>query len=384
VPTGQPVAIKIIRKALLDSKPAVAAKVQREIAVLKLLGGAAAQRNCTNNVGVLALFDVYETEQCILLILEYCPGGDMFEVLLDCGYLSDEDALSAFQQLVYALYFCHRQGIAHRDLKLENILLDAKGRLKLADFGMASLMTPGSLLETSCGSPNYCAPEVLAGGLYNGARSDTWSLGIILYAMVTGGLPFDDDNFSRLLAKIRAGTFHMPEAVDPQIASLISAMLRLNPEERITLDDIMQSPWFQSHPPSPYPPSNISRARLEESCYSSPTMQDRQKVLTPADPIPEPVMPFVMHLTHLGLGDIPTIVRRLRSKQSCIEKDFYTRIGSFVTQPISRPIPVEVPPSPSVGPSRESPAGSESGNESGGMRCPSLTDLETLPACALP
>jgi serine/threonine protein kinase len=382
--TGQPVAIKIIRKSLLDSKPALAAKIQREIAVLKLLGGAAAQRNCTNNVGVLALFDVYETEQCILLILEYCPGGDLFEVLLDCGYLSYDDALNAFQQLVYALYFCHRQGVAHRDLKLENILLDAKGRLKLADFGMASLMTPGSLLETACGSPNYCAPEVLAGGLYNGARSDTWSLGIILYAMVTGGLPFDDDNFSRLLAKIRAGAYHMPEAVDPQIASLISAMLRVNPEERITLADIMASPWFQSRPPSPHPPTAGSNPRSEAACYSFPILEQSRSSSALADPIVDPYMPFVMHLTHLGLGDIPTIVRRLRSKRSCIEKDFYTRIGCFVSQPISRSIAAEVPPSPGVGPTRDSLLSPRSGHDVQRVWCPPLADEDKLPGCILP
>lgn len=316
--TGEHVAIKIIQKRVLQNSHVLNARIRREIAVLKLLGGAFDQeaeqaivREChrtrrrtglttntlpnapdetvqssmspklsstpfplprqyasvqtsdanytrhdSNQSGVLRLLDVYETEQSVLLVLEYCPGGDLFELLLENGYLHDEDARAVFCQLVNALNFCHRYGIAHRDLKLENVLLDSAGNIRLADFGMASLMAPGSMLETACGSPNYCAPEVLSGDLYDGAKSDSWSLGIILYAMVTGGLPFDDDNFSRLHAKVCSGNFHMPEGIDPRIADLIRGMLRVNPDDRMTIDSIIKSDWFNDRPHGGAPSSD--------------------------------------------------------------------------------------------------------------------------------
>jgi serine/threonine protein kinase len=401
--SGQQVALKIIRKSLLLSKPAVASKVRREIAVLKLLGGAASQARADAEVdallreegeecsvddtgdvdgstdgrvpgaGVLALYDVYETEQCILLVLEYCPGGDLFELVIQHGYLSDADALHAFQQLVHALDFAHRQGVTHRDLKLENVLIDANGRLKLADFGMASIMTPGSLLETSCGSPNYCAPEVLSGGLYNGALSDVWSLGIILYAMVTGGLPFDDDNFSRLLQKVKAGIFFIPQEVDPRISSLIREMLQVNPDDRITIPEIMQSPWFCSTPPHPDPkplpdtpaPSYAANENNSESGNekldvfanvhgggttppTSLTLVRSKSSANINNSVSDPVMPIVVHMTELGLGEIPTILRRLKADRPCTEKHFYSRLSAFVSKSgfTSTPLNQELPKSP--------------------------------------
>jgi serine/threonine protein kinase len=360
VVTGDLVALKIVRKALLQSKPALAMKVRREIAVLKLLGGAAGMEHAGRDVGVLKLFDVYETEQCWLMILEYCPRGDLFDELIQHGFLSSDDALAYFQQLVLALHFSHAQGITHRDLKLENLLIDAAGHLKLADFGMASLMTRGSLLETSCGSPAYCAPEVLSGELYDGALSDCWSLGVILYAMVTGGLPFDDDNFSRLLAKVRSGVFFVPDEVDADVADLIRALLRVDPEARLSLDGVMRTPWFASRPlpahmaslhrtvPRPYAPMSASQddptgaAVPAAAAWVAPRSGG-------AAPIVDPAMPIVIHLTELGMGEIPTILRRLKSERNCIEKDFYHRIGAFVRQPsMPHPIAGEMPLSPNT------------------------------------
>lgn len=378
VVTGGLVAVKVIRKSLLRSQPALGAKVRREIAVLKLLGGAAGMEHGGGDVGVLKLYDVYETEQCWLLVLEYCSGGDLFDAIMQHGYMDPPQALDYFQQLVLALHFSHRHGITHRDLKLENLLIDGCGRLRLADFGMSSLMRPGSLLETACGSPNYCAPEVLSGELYDGARSDCWSLGVILYAMLTGGLPFDDDNFSRLVAKVRSGIFFIPDEVHPGAANLIRALLIVDPDARATLDHVLADPWFASAPlpahmrtlhaavprsapltPETPPPDTPLRPPQSSPCALSPaadSLDEELERLAAAAPIPDPAMPIVVNLTELGLGEIPTILRRLRSDRRCLEKDFYRRIAAFVARPgCSRSLDGELPPSPngaSPGPAR--------------------------------
>lgn len=339
--SGDLVAIKVIRKAFLEGHPALGLKVRREIAVLKLLGGAAKRYGRpTHATGVLGLLDVYETENCWLLILEYCEGGEMFDRVLEGGYMSERDCLRYFQELVLALWFSHKNGVTHRDLKLENVLLDGKGHLRLADFGMASLMMPGSMLETACGSPSYCAPEVLSGDLYDGVKSDCWSLGVILYVMATGGLPFDDDNFSRLVAKVQSGVFFVPEEVDGRLADVVRSLLRVNPEDRMTLDDVLAGDWFNSRP-LPEHMAVLHHAvddaregrkrrvdvggKADGEWHASPGVDYA--------PVPEPVMTVVVHLSELGLGEIPTLLRRLRSERQCLEKEYYNLIGAFVTEP---------------------------------------------------
>jgi serine/threonine protein kinase len=297
-----------------------------------------------------------------LLVLEYCSGGDLFDKLMLGGYMAPGEVLAYFQQLVVALQFSHRHGITHRDLKLENVLIDRQGRLRLADFGMASMMRPGSLLETACGSPNYCAPEVLSGELYDGARSDCWSLGVILYAMLTGGLPFDDDNFSRLVAKVRSGIFFIPDEVHPDAAAIVRALLVVNPYARMSLDDVSRTPWFNSQPfPAHLAPLRATVPRplaATSASHDDPKgagggegagEDDNEEEDRDCSPIVEPVMPIVVHLTELGLGEIPTILRRLRSERRCVEKDFYKRIAAFVSQPgHSRSLEDELPLSPST------------------------------------
>jgi BR serine/threonine kinase len=147
-------------------------------------------------------------------VLENVRGGELFDYLLKKGSLEPAEALYFFRQIIYAVRFCHMHYmICHRDLKPENLLLDEHSRIKIADFGMAALMPAGSLLETSCGSPHYAAPEVIIGKKYDGFLADIWSCGVILYALLTGRLPFDDDNIRRLLGKVKSGIFSMPSNV---------------------------------------------------------------------------------------------------------------------------------------------------------------------------
>ncbi|KAG0226691.1 hypothetical protein BGW42_003458 [Actinomortierella wolfii] len=198
-----------------------------------------------NHPHVIRLYDVYETEKELFLVMEYVSGGELFEYLVNKGRLEEAEALRFFQQIIVGLAFCHKRKICHRDLKPENLLLDERMNVKIADFGMASLQKTGRLLETSCGSPHYASPEVVTGMKYDGSSSDIWSCGIILYALLTGHLPFDDENIRQLLSKVKAGKFYMPTDISAGARDLISRMLTVNPKRRITMQGVMMHPWFR-------------------------------------------------------------------------------------------------------------------------------------------
>ncbi|XP_037824663.1 serine/threonine-protein kinase BRSK1 isoform X5 [Lucilia sericata] len=229
--TGKKVAIKIINREKLSES--VLMKVEREIAIMKLI----------DHPHVLGLSDVYENKKYLYLILEHVSGGELFDYLVKKGRLTPKEARKFFRQIISALDFCHSHSICHRDLKPENLLLDEKNNIKIADFGMASLQPAGSMLETSCGSPHYACPEVIRGEKYDGRKADVWSCGVILYALLVGALPFDDDNLRQLLEKVKRGVFHIPHFVPPDCQSLLRGMIEVNPERRLTLAEINRHPW---------------------------------------------------------------------------------------------------------------------------------------------
>ncbi|KAL9702091.1 hypothetical protein quinque_005609 [Culex quinquefasciatus] len=216
--TAKKVAIKIINREKLSES--VLMKVEREIAIMKLI----------DHPHVLGLTD-------------HVSGGELFDYLVKKGRLTPKEARKFFRQIISALDFCHSHSICHRDLKPENLLLDDKNNIKIADFGMASLQPAGSMLETSCGSPHYACPEVIRGEKYDGRRADVWSCGVILYALLVGALPFDDDNLRQLLEKVKRGVFHIPHFVPPDCQSLLKGMIEVNPEKRLTLSEINKHPW---------------------------------------------------------------------------------------------------------------------------------------------
>ena len=180
------------------------------------------------------------------MVLEFA-GGELFEYLVHHGKTPESKARRFFQQIVSAVEYCHRHKIVHRDLKPENLLLDSELNVKIADFGLSNIMTDGNFLKTSCGSPNYAAPEVISGKLYAGPEVDVWSCGVILYVLLVGRLPFDDEFIPALFKKINAGNYHMPSYLSSGARHLIHKMLRVNPMQRLTIQEIRQDPWFNEN-----------------------------------------------------------------------------------------------------------------------------------------
>ncbi|XP_006015126.1 serine/threonine-protein kinase BRSK1 [Alligator sinensis] len=245
--TGQKVAIKIVNREKLSES--VLMKVEREIAILKLI----------EHPHVLKLHDVYENKKYLYLVLEHVSGGELFDYLVKKGRLTPKEARKFFRQIVSALDFCHSYSICHRDLKPENLLLDEKNNIRIADFGMASLQVGDNLLETSCGSPHYACPEVIKGEKYDGRRADMWSCGVILFALLVGALPFDDDNLRQLLEKVKRGIFHMPHFIPPDCQNLLRGMIEVEPEKRLSLEQIQKHPWFLGGKKEPEPEQPVPR-----------------------------------------------------------------------------------------------------------------------------
>uniref|UniRef100_A0AAR2JFA4 Protein kinase domain-containing protein n=1 Tax=Pygocentrus nattereri TaxID=42514 RepID=A0AAR2JFA4_PYGNA len=245
--TCQKVAIKIVNREKLSES--VLMKVEREIAILKLI----------EHPHVLKLHDVYENKKYLYLVLEHVSGGELFDYLVKKGRLTPKEARKFFRQIISALDFCQSHSICHRDLKPENLLLDEKNNIRIADFGMASLQVGDSLLETSCGSPHYACPEVIRGEKYDGRKADVWSCGVILFALLVGALPFDDDNLRNLLEKVKLGVFHMPHFIPPDCQNLLRGMIEVDASKRLTLEQIQKHTWYIGGKNEPEPEQPVPR-----------------------------------------------------------------------------------------------------------------------------
>jgi 5'-AMP-activated protein kinase, catalytic alpha subunit len=233
IPTKVRVAVKILNRQALASGN-MDKKIKREIKILKLF----------NHAHICRLYDVLYTPGDIFVVMEYC-GKELYDHIVRCGRLDEAQARHIFQQIVCALEYCHHFRVVHRDLKPENILYSAETKTaKLIDFGLANIMQDGEFLRTSCGSPNYAAPEVISGRLYAGPEVDVWSCGVVLYALLCGCLPFDEDNIPALFSKIKRGKFSIPSHVSPEACDLINQILVVDPVLRITISQLRDHPWF--------------------------------------------------------------------------------------------------------------------------------------------
>ncbi|XP_068661526.1 CBL-interacting protein kinase 1-like [Aristolochia californica] len=244
--SGTGFAVKILeKKRILELK--IDDQIKREIGTLKLL----------KHPNVVRLYEVIASKTKIYMVLEYVTGGELFDKIASKGRLSETEGRKLFQQLIDAVSYCHDKGVFHRDLKPENVLVDAKGNIKISDFGLSALpqhFRDDGLLHTTCGSPNYVAPEVLANRGYDGATSDLWSCGVILFVILTGYLPFDDKNLAILYQKIFRGDTQIPKWLSPGARSIIRRILDPNPKTRITIGQIKADEWFKQDymPVNPY------------------------------------------------------------------------------------------------------------------------------------
>uniref|UniRef100_A0A671L961 non-specific serine/threonine protein kinase n=1 Tax=Sinocyclocheilus anshuiensis TaxID=1608454 RepID=A0A671L961_9TELE len=225
--TGSEVAIKIIDKTQLN--PTSLQKVR-----------------FTFNTKMFKLFEVIETEKTLFLVMEYASGGEVFDYLVAHGRMKEKEARAKFRQIVSAVQYCHQKRIVHRDLKAENLLLDADMNIKIADFGFSNEFMVGNKLDTFCGSPPYAAPELFQGKKYDGPEVDVWSLGVILYTLVSGSLPFDGQNLKELRERVLRGKYRIPFYMSTDCENLLKRFLVLNPTKRGTLEQIMKERWINA------------------------------------------------------------------------------------------------------------------------------------------
>uniref|UniRef100_A0A8C8G8M3 5'-AMP-activated protein kinase catalytic subunit alpha-1 n=1 Tax=Oncorhynchus tshawytscha TaxID=74940 RepID=A0A8C8G8M3_ONCTS len=253
--TKHQVAVKILNRQKIRSLDVVG-KIRREIQNLKLF----------RHPHIIKLYQVISTPTDIFMVMEYVSGGELFDYICKNGKLDEKESRRLFQQIISAVDYCHRHMVVHRDLKPENVLLDAQMNAKIADFGLSNMMSDGEFLRTSCGSPNYAAPEVISGRLYAGPEVDIWSSGVILYALLCGTLPFDDDHVPTLFKKICDGIFFTPQYLNPSVAALLKHMLQVDPMKRATIKEIREDEWFKDELPKYLFP--------EDPCYSNNMIDD--------------------------------------------------------------------------------------------------------------
>ncbi|KAL4203000.1 hypothetical protein AMTRI_Chr02g266330 [Amborella trichopoda] len=237
VDSGQSFAVKILEKQRILQLD-ISEQFKREIGTLKLM----------KHPNVVRLYEVLASRTKIYMVLEYVTGGELFTKIESNGRLKESEGRKLFQQLIDAVSYCHDKGVYHRDLKPENVLLDANGNIKISDFGLSALpqhFREDGLLHTTCGSPNYVAPEVLANRGYKGATADLWSCGVILFVLLVGYLPFDDRNLAVLYHKIFKGDVHIPKWLSPGARNLIRQILNPNPKTRMTVAEIKDDDWFK-------------------------------------------------------------------------------------------------------------------------------------------
>ncbi|XP_058085427.1 CBL-interacting serine/threonine-protein kinase 7-like [Magnolia sinica] len=230
------VAMKVIDKSKIKNTT-MEPRIIREVSIMHHL----------HHPNIINLHEVMATKSKIYLVMEHASGGDLFSQITHHGPLSEPIARRYFQQLISALHFCHSNGVAHRDIKPQNLLLDDDGNLKVTDFGLSALpeQLKGGFLHTACGTPAYTAPEVVRRKGYDGPKADAWSCGIVLFILLAGYLPFDDANIAVMYQKIYRREFKFPFWFSKPVRRLISQLLDPQPQTRISINALMQVAWFK-------------------------------------------------------------------------------------------------------------------------------------------
>lgn len=297
--TGENVAIKILDKEKV-LKHKMIGQIKREISTMKLI----------RHPNVIRLFEVMASKTKIYIVLEFVTGGELFDKVASKGRLKEDEARKYFQQLVNAVDYCHSRGVFHRDLKPENLLLDAKGVLKVSDFGLSALaqqVREDGLLHTTCGTPNYVAPEVINNKGYDGAKADLWSCGVILFVLMAGYLPFEDANLMSLYKKIYKADFSCPPWFSSSAKKLIQRILDPNPSTRITTAELTENEWFKKgYKPPVFEEPDISvddvDAAFDQSMLSGNLVVERREERPVAPTPPTAMNAFELISTSQGLN----------------------------------------------------------------------------------
>ncbi|XP_030371170.1 mucin-5AC isoform X3 [Scaptodrosophila lebanonensis] len=261
--TGQEVAIKTIKKCKIEAE-ADLVRIRREVQIM----------SSVQHPNIIHIYEVFENREKMVLVMEFAAGGELYDYLSERKVLSEEEARRIFRQVATAVYYCHKHKICHRDLKLENILLDEKGNAKIADFGLSNVFDDQRLLGTFCGSPLYASPEIVEGTPYQGPEVDCWSLGVLLYTLVYGSMPFDGSNFKRLVKQISQGDYYEPRKPS-RASTLIRDMLTVCPRKRASIEQICSHWWVNEN-------DNVSCLDLaEDLANQTPVRLDVLLSLTP-------------------------------------------------------------------------------------------------------
>lgn len=229
--SGREVAIKSIRKEKIKDEQDMV-HIRREIEIMSSL----------RHPHIISIYEVFENKDKIVIVMEYASKGELYDYISERRRLTERETRHFFRQIVSAVHYCHKNGIVHRDLKLENVLLDENCNIKIADFGLSNLYHKDKLLQTFCGSPLYASPEIVNGRPYRGPEVDSWALGVLLYTLVYGSMPFDGGDHKNLIRQISNGEYREPSQ-SSDARGLIRWMLMVNPERRATVEDIANHWW---------------------------------------------------------------------------------------------------------------------------------------------
>ncbi|XP_006888048.1 PREDICTED: NUAK family SNF1-like kinase 2 [Elephantulus edwardii] len=326
--SGRLVAIKSIRKDRIKDEQDLM-HIRREIEIM----------SCLNHPHIIAIHEVFENSSKIVIVMEYASRGDLYDYISERQRLSERDARHFFRQIVSAVSYCHQNGVVHRDLKLENILLDANGNIKIADFGLSNQYHQDKFLQTFCGSPLYASPEIVNGKPYTGPEVDSWSLGVLLYILVHGTMPFDGNDHKTLVKQISSGAYREPPKPS-DACGLIRWLLMVNPTRRATLEDVASHWWVnwgyatrvgEQETPQEGGHSSSDSARASMASWlrrsSRPLLENGAKVCS-----------FFKHHVPGGGGVPPGLERQHSLKKSRKENDMApSRSGGAADDPTPHP-----------------------------------------------
>ncbi|XP_028086215.1 CBL-interacting protein kinase 23-like isoform X1 [Camellia sinensis] len=327
IETGENVAIKILDKEKI-LKHKMIAQIKREISTMKLI----------RHPNVIRMYEVMASKTKIYIVLELVTGGELFDKIASKGRLKEDEARKYFQQLINAVDYCHSRGVFHRDLKPENLLLDANEVLKVSDFGLSALpqqVREDGLLHTTCGTPNYVAPEVINNKGYDGAKADLWSCGVILFVLMAGYLPFEESNLMALYKKIFKAEFTCPPWFSSSAKKLVKRILDPNPMTRITIAEVIENEWFKKgYKPSVFENEDVSLDDVDAIFNESGDTQNlvvERREERPANPVSMNAFELIsksqgLNLSSLFEKQMGLVKRETRFTSKCPANEIISKI----------------------------------------------------------